>query len=410
MGRRDGVGTPVRRVGGAMASRAGGDGGRHGRDPGIDAVRAVAIAGVVLGHWLVTPVMPAPGGALRTASPLAELPALAPATWLLQTVGLFFLAAGFAASARGGRRRHCGPRLQRLAGPVGGLLAALAVALCVGAVIGVPETTLRTVTTLVVSPLWFLLPFLVLTALTGPISRAVRRCGPAPVVAAGVAVVAAADLGAGLLPLTVLAAWLVPYALGVALAVGRAGGRRTHCLLLIGGAAAVVALVAAGYPASAVGVPGAGRSNLNPPSLACVALALAQAGAALLALPWLRRLRRLRVVGVANRAALPIYLWHQVALIAVSVAGTWLADGRAVPGLGTAPDGFGWLAARAAWLPAFAAVLSLLAAPHRPVSPFRLPRLRGIRSSMVPLPARPMEVIAVRDSDPPSRSRKAAAV
>jgi hypothetical protein len=58
--------------------------------------------------------------------------------------------------------------------------------------------------------------------------------------------------------------------------------------MLAGGAAAVAALVALGYPYGAVGVPGAARSNLDPPSLAAVALAVAQVGAAVLALPWLR--------------------------------------------------------------------------------------------------------------------------
>ena len=69
-----------------------------GRDRGVDALRALAIVGVVLGHWLVTALVVRPDGTLRTASPLATLTGLAPISWLLQTLALFFFAAGFAAA------------------------------------------------------------------------------------------------------------------------------------------------------------------------------------------------------------------------------------------------------------------------------------------------------------------------
>ena len=157
----------------------------------------------------------------------------------------------------------------------------------------------------------------------------------------------------------------------------------------------VVALIlVAGYPDSAVGVPGDGHSNLNPPSLATVALAVAQAGAAVLVLPWLRRRAPGRTVATVNRFALPIYLWHQVGLVVVTVAVLWLTDGRPVPGLHTAPDG-GWLAVRVMWVGVSTTLLLALA---RGVYDLRRPQF----------PARPTEVIAVRDSDPPSRSRVAA--
>jgi len=231
----------------------------------------------------------------------------------------------------------------------------------------------------------------VLAALTGP----VMRIGLIPLVAGGVAVVAAADLGHGFLPLTLCAAWLVPYALGVALARGRPRSPAAGAALLAAGVLGVVALIVfAGYPDAAVGVPGDTRSNLNPPSLACVALAVAQAGVAVLVLPWLRRRAAGRTVAAVNRFALPIYLWHQVGLVTVTVAMLWLTDGRPVPGLHTAPDG-AWLAVRVMWVGVSATLLLALA---RRVYDLRRPQF----------PARPTEVIAVRDSDPPSRSRVAA--
>ena len=254
-----------------------------------------------------------------------------------------------------------------------------------------PGPTLKSVATLVVSPLWFLLPYLVLCAAT-PL---IVRLGPVPLVVGGVAVVAAADLGHGFVPLTLCAAWLVPYALGVALARGRLRSPAAGAALLAVGVLGVVALIVfAGYPDAAVGVPGDTRSNLNPPSLACVALAVAQTGVAVLVLPWLRRRAAGRTVAAVNRFALPIYLWHQVGLVTVTVAMLWLTDGRPVPGLHTAPDG-AWLAVRVMWVGVSATLLLALA---RRVYDLRRPQF----------PARPTEVIAVRDSDPPSRSRVAA--
>ena len=67
----------------------------------MDALRALAIAGVILGHWLVTALVltRSPAGArLHDASPLAALPALAPASWIFQTLAIFFFVGGYAAA------------------------------------------------------------------------------------------------------------------------------------------------------------------------------------------------------------------------------------------------------------------------------------------------------------------------
>jgi hypothetical protein len=305
----------------------------------------------VLGHWLVTGLVLGPGGGLDQASPLRALPSFAPATWVLQTLGLFFFAGGYAAARS---RRPLPRRLLRLALPVAGFGALWTLVLLSAAAAGVPGVTLDTVGTLVVSPLWFLLPFVALLALTGPL----RRVGPVAALPA-VAVVGLADAGLGTLPLTVLAAWLVPYTLGVALATGRLTGRRTGIAPLVGGAVAMAVLIRwLDYPASAVGVPGDGRSNLSPPSLFTVALATAQIGVALLVRPWLNRRRTPTPVAVLNRAAMPVYLWHQSALIAVVAGMAWLTGGAPVPGLHTAPDGLAWVAARVLWFPVLATVLA----------------------------------------------------
>ncbi len=368
------------------------------RDRVIDALRAYAIGGVVLGHWLVTALVLTADGALRTASPLAALPALTPATWLLQTLGLFFFTAGYAAtrSQAGyphGAGRWLARRLGRLLRPALALLGVGSGVLLAAIVLGTPDDTLSVAVTLAVSPLWFLLPLVALSALTGPLRAAVRRWGPLRCATPAVVVVAAADLAArllpavpGRLPIALLAAWAVPWLLGVAHADGRLAGPRPAAGLAAAGVVALVGLVALGYPASAVGVPGAGVSNLYPPSLFAVALGVAQVGLALSARPALARLlvrpSPTRLVAAINREAMGIYLWHQPVLVAVTALTAHL--GHALPGLHTAPAGSGWVVARICWLPLFALVLAVLVAPRRGLSGRRprpvAPRSAGGRS------------------------------
>ncbi|HEX2774524.1 MAG TPA: acyltransferase family protein, partial [Micromonosporaceae bacterium] len=96
------------------------------RDRSIDALRTLAIAGVVLGHWLVTAVVPESADGWRVDSPLRTLPWLVPATWLLQTLGLFFFVAGYAAARSAATaqvrgepyRRWIAARIRLLAGAV----------------------------------------------------------------------------------------------------------------------------------------------------------------------------------------------------------------------------------------------------------------------------------------------------
>ncbi len=341
-----------------------------GRDRAVDALRALAIAGVIGGHWLVTALVPGQGSGravLHDVSPLAAMPALAPVSWIFQTLSVFFLVGGYSAARgyRGGYVSWLRRRLARLARPVAVLVAVwIPVTACLcGA--GVPGATVRTLLTLVVSPLWFLAVYAGLTALT-PVAMwlAGRLGGFAAAIPA--VVVAAADLvrfGLGgpswVGWVNLPAGWLVPYLLGVAWALGSLRGRRGPALMLASGAAATAALIAcAGYPASMVGVNGAAISNLNPPTLAAVTFGIAQCGLALLLRDRLARCMRRplawALVALANLSAMTLFLWHQTAFIAVSSAG--LLAGR-VPGLLTAPGDAAWVAERICWLPAFAVAL-----------------------------------------------------
>jgi peptidoglycan/LPS O-acetylase OafA/YrhL len=336
-----------------------------GRDRAVDALRAFAIAGVVLGHWLVT-AMVVEDGAMTDVSPLQYLPLWTPVSWVLQTLAVFFLVGGLVAAKGYERARAEGvpygrwitARLVRLSRPVVAVLAVWSV-VTVGLVLShVDSLTVRTLVRLVVSPLWFLFVFAVLTALTPLVAR-LHPGWPLAVVV----VVDALRLGFGVEGIgwvNVLAGWLVPYTLGAAWARGRLRDRTTLRMLLGGGVVATAALIiGAGYPASMVGVPGTGFSNLNPPSLAAVAFGLAQCGAAGLLMGPLRRAMARpvawAVVAVVNLFAMTIFLWHQTAMIGVTSLG--LLAGEPLFGLHTVPDGPGWVAARVAWLPVFAVAL-----------------------------------------------------
>ncbi|MFC9286378.1 acyltransferase [Streptomyces sp. NPDC057052] len=337
------------------------------RDRAVDALRALAILGVVLGHWLVTALV-ADGGTLRAASPLDPMPWLAPVSWAFQTLAVFFMVGGHVAtrshtSARARGVTYGGwlrARLARLFMPVAamtGVWAVVAVCLLLG---GASFTTVHTVVKLALSPLWFLLVFAALTAVT-PLLVRLNPLWP-------LAVVLHVDLvrfglgGPSWLGWVNLAAgWLVPYTLGAAWTRGELERRRAGGLLCGGGAVATAVLVVwAGYPASMVGVPGAALSNLNPPTLAAVTFGLAQCGAALLLRDRLRRAVRGPVawaaVALVNLSAMTVFLWHQTALMATTATG--LLAGR-LPGLHTVPDGLDWVAARLLWLPVFVVVLAV---------------------------------------------------
>jgi len=338
-----------------------------GRDRAVDALRAFAILGVVLGHWLVTALV-ADGGALHTASPLQHMPWLAPISWVFQTLAVFFLVGGHVATRGYASARARGAtygqwltaRLARLFRPAAALLTLWTVAAIALLLSGADFETVRTLVKLALSPLWFLVVFAGLTAVTPLVAR-LNPLWP-------LAVVLHVDLirfGLGgpswLGWVNVAAGWLVPYTLGAAWTRGELDRARAGWVLLAGGTAATAALVlGAGYPASMVGVPGTTISNLDPPTLAAVTFGLAQCGLALLLRDRLRRtLRRplaWSAVALVNLSAMTVFLWHQTALMAITA--TTLPAGH-LPGLHTHPDDLTWVAARVAWLPLFALALTI---------------------------------------------------
>ncbi|MCX5405704.1 acyltransferase [Streptomyces sp. NBC_00335] len=373
------------------------------RDRAVDALRAFAILGVVLGHWLVTALTSADGG-LSSTSPLAHLSGLAPVSWVFQTLAVFFLVGGHVAAQGYASARGRGvpygqwvrQRLGRLFRPVAAVLVLWSIAAGGMLLGGVGTDTVRTLLKLVLSPLWFLLVFAALTAATPLVAR-LSPLWP-------LAVVASVDVWRfgfggpeGIGWVNVAAGWLVPYTLGAAWSRGAFARRTPAALLLGGGIAATTALILwGGYPASMVGVPGAAISNLNPPTLAAVAFGLAQCGLALLLRgPLARVMSRPRAwakVALVNLSAMTIFLWHQTAMMAVTALGLLISTD--LPGLHTVPDSAEWIAVRLLWLPVFAAALAVCwAAFHTYEQVGGRPRGRTRRGSSG-APAAPSRIVA----------------
>ncbi|MEU6611444.1 acyltransferase [Streptomyces shenzhenensis] len=353
------------------------------RDRAIDGLRALALLAVPTGHWLLGGFTLDTGGGLHNASPLATFGALAPASWILQMLGIFFLVGGYSSylsyqRRTGSAREWITGRLARLGRPVLGVTAVWALLLpTLHYGLGVPTATLHTASTLVVQPLWFVGVYAVITALTPYCVRASQRLGfrsAAPLLGS-VAVVDFLRYGpyADAMPswvslLNLLPGWMFAYQLGVSWADKRLG-RREAWLLLAGGAALFATLLLAfHYPASMVGVPGASRTNSHPPSLLVLALAAAQSGAAILLRDRLARLLRRPAlwapVVIINLSAMTILCWHQTALLAAAVPASYVGE---ITGLTTAPDTVGWILARLAWMPLFAGLLVVIAKFARPL-------------------------------------------
>ncbi|MFB7198582.1 acyltransferase [Streptomyces sp. NPDC056240] len=348
------------------------------RDRAIDGLRALALLAVPMGHWLLGGFSLDGQGALHNASPLSSFGFLAPISWVLQMLGIFFLVGGYASvlsyrrtlAAGGSTSAWLRGRLARLGRPVLGVTAVCAALIPALYALGVPEQTLHTGSTLVIQPLWFVGVYTVITALTPYCVRAARKMGAwaaAPLLGS-VAVIDFLRYGpcADAMPswlslLNLLPGWMFAYQLGVCWGEKRIGRRGAWALLIGGAALFATLLLAFHYPESMVGVPGESRTNSHPPSLLVLALAAAQSGAAMLLRDRIGRLLRRPAlwapVVIINLSAMTILCWHQTALLTAAIPSSFAG---VIPGLTTSPDSLGWIAARIAWLPVFAGLLVLI--------------------------------------------------
>jgi len=131
-------------------------------------------------------------------------------------------------------------------------------------------------------------------------------------------------------------------------------------VLTVGAIAVLVALIWWGpYPVSMVGVPGARIQNASPPSAALLAFGLAEVGLVLVAAPsatrWLTQPERTRLrtlIGRANAMTMPVYLWHMVPLVLVTLV-AYPHHLLAQPSIGSGA----WWTQRILWIAALSVVL-----------------------------------------------------
>ncbi|MFI7028525.1 acyltransferase [Microbispora rosea] len=345
-----------------------------GRDRHIDLLRAVAIVLVVLGHWLA--VVVTYRGRIGGDTVLAFVPWARPLTWLFQVMPVFFLVGGFAGAASlGSYRRRGGDaigwflcRTDRLIRPTTAFLLALGGAALIALLLGADPATVGMGVWLACLPLWFLIAYVTVVLLTPVLLALHRRAGLAvpAVFAVAVAFGDAARLlgGPGVIgAANYLLAWAAVYQLGIAWREGALSARpRVAVPMIVGGLGALVLLTVPGpYPVSMVTDPGARLQNTSPPTLALLALAVAQTGVALLLHErggrMLRRTRPWTVVVAANSVIMTVFLWHMTAVV-IAVLALYVTGLLPQPPPGSAA----WLLLRVPWLAFLTATLAVLVA------------------------------------------------
>ncbi|MCB1040128.1 MAG: acyltransferase, partial [Acidimicrobiales bacterium] len=303
------------------------------RDRFIDFVRAFSLLVVVAWHWVFTIIIWRPDGP-HASNPIGFTRGLFIATWLFQVMPLFFFVGGYAHTEayeagreRGRFRSTLGfswSRANQLARPalalafVWWLIGSIGVALW--ELDGVPRAV-----KLILSPLWFIIVYLLLILLF-PITHWLHERFGALVLVWGVGISVLVDVArfshhvawAGWINMIVV--WATCHQLGYFWERLVAAGRRVAWGMMWAGLFCLAALVGSNlYPGSMVGVPGEKFSNMAPPTICILALLLFQAGVALLVRPWvLHKLetseRWATVSAVINRFSLPLFLFHSTGM------------------------------------------------------------------------------------------------
>jgi surface polysaccharide O-acyltransferase-like enzyme len=373
------------------------------REIALDLYRSSAVMLVVVGHWLLS-VMTYRAGEFGRDNPLVLMPWTQWLTWFFQVVPVFFAVAGYASAVSWSRTRAEGAtsrqqwirrRVARTLGPTavyaGFVLAVLAVLMLAG----IDGSVLELGGWAIAMHLWFLAVYLMVVALTPIAVAAHRRWGLAvpAALAACVVLVDAVGIGTGhpeIRMVNYFFCWAAIYQLGIAWHGGLLR-RRVLLLMAVFAAVALPLLVTWGpYPIAMIGVPGDRVENSAPPSVALLALALAQIGVLLAVVPVLNRALAHniwpRVISTANNNVMALYLWHMLPVIIVTLVGypTGLLP---QPPLGSGT----WWLARLEWELVLAvvtvALLTLLSWQRRvftsPIPTFAVPVPNGVAEALL---------------------------
>ncbi|WP_101845435.1 acyltransferase family protein [Zhihengliuella sp. ISTPL4] len=341
------------------------------RDTGIDFVRALCVLGVVLLHAVMV------GVTVSEAGPVFENASdgtgwIAPLSWLLQVMPLFFVIGGFSGLLAYRRLRDRGGsatafvagRVHRLLRPALFVIAAVGVALAVLTVVGVAPDLIAVAGFRYGQPLWFLGVFLLCQALL-PAFVALHERAPLRTISLLAAAAVAVDVlraatgndAVGFLNLAFV--WLTMQQLGFFLADGRVHALRRSTRIGVGAGALVllVTLFLLGvYSPDLI-------ANINPPTAALLLVGLVHTTLYSLYRDRIRRFSRRGAVaaftGFVTRRTMTIYLWHMPVLLVMAGATALaaLAGGIELPALDSAE----WWAVRPLWLVTALALTALVA-------------------------------------------------
>jgi fucose 4-O-acetylase-like acetyltransferase len=361
----------------------------------VDFWRAIAILVVVFGHWLAASIWLMPDDSIALLNSLEWIPYAGWVTWLVQVMPIFFLAGGYA-NARGMRKVIDGEeqrrdwitaRMRRLFTPVVPLLVVWVLLIVVMRTF-VPSEVVYAGAMSATVPVWFLAVYLMLTALA-PFTHAWwRRQGPVSVVilaalAIGVDVARFAFDVPGVGWVNFLFVWACVHQIGYWWSDRDDAGiaARTGWAFMFGALAVLVGVTWIGwYPVAMVGIPGAGVTNMTPPTFAIAILGVAQFGVMMGTQAGVRRrMERIaswhRVIAFSG-VIMTVYLWHLSAMSLVAAGGLFAFDGRLFR---IEPGTTEWWLTRPVWLAILVlATLPLVAAFA--VFEWRISRAPGPRS------------------------------
>lgn len=328
----------------------------------VDALRAAAIAVVVLGHWTIIAVDP--DGGILPHGVLDRAAWTHPLTWVFQVMPVFFLVGGYsnALSWRSARRKGTGygewlrTRLRRLGVPLVPLLLAWLVIGVVVDLAGGDLEAAQLASQMALIPTWFLAAYLMVILVAPPCLLLWERFGWASV-AGGVLLAGAVDavsigLDAPLLGYpNYLLVWAAFHQVGYAWLDGRLDRARERLVLAAVGAVGLLLLVGLGpYPVSMISAGTDTISNSSPTRVTMAFLGMLQAGLVLsLVRPLTALLARPRVwlvTVLVNRRIMTWFLWHLTVM--VGLAHLLLAlDARV---LLPEPLGAAWWLSRPLWV------------------------------------------------------------
>lgn len=304
------------------------------RDRYVDALRALSIAVVVLGHWLMAIVF-YEHGRVAGGSALEVIPGIWVLTWILQVMPLFFFVGGFSnlVSLRAAYAKGESPsafihsRVRRLMRPTLVFISAWVVlAFVVEHFFGLGPAVAHA-TGAIAKPVWFLAVYVFVVALA-PFMLALHERYAVRVPIALVAGAVAVDvlrIGGGMELIGYLNfafVWLFAHQLGFFYADGTLTSL-SRSFFAKSAAFAVGSLVVltniSVYSRSMVGVTGDGVSNNDPPSICLIVLTIWLVSLAMLAREratgWLQSTSRWTVVVAANSMIMTVFLWHLTALL-----------------------------------------------------------------------------------------------